>query len=122
MGISGAVTGAGGGAIDSLVVNPNAPDPYSAFGYTFDNNFFPSADPVLNLWGVMFTTVGGDKWNLWGVSPSDFILHSYTGTVGEQVHGDMITSAVPEPESYALMLAGLGLVGAIVRRRKAMHA
>jgi hypothetical protein len=29
------------------------------------------------------------------------------------------TAAVPEPESYALMLGGLGLIGFIARRRKA---
>ncbi len=28
-----------------------------------------------------------------------------------------VTSPVPEPETYAMMLAGLGLMGAIVRRR-----
>jgi hypothetical protein len=33
-----------------------------------------------------------------------------------------ITSAVPEPETYAMLLAGLGLVGAIARRRKAKQA
>jgi hypothetical protein len=30
-------------------------------------------------------------------------------------------TAVPEPETYALMLAGLGFLGAVVRRKKAQH-
>lgn len=33
-----------------------------------------------------------------------------------------IPTAVPEPETYALMLAGLGLMGAVVRRRKSKQA
>jgi hypothetical protein len=33
--------------------------------------------------------------------------------------GNETVTVVPEPETYAMMLAGLGLMGAITRRRKA---
>lgn len=33
---------------------------------------------------------------------------------------ELATQAIPEPETYALMLAGLGASGAVVRRRKAI--
>ena len=48
-----------------------------------------------------------------GIQPQVAEIH----TVDNVVFGAV--SAVPEPESYALMLAGLCLVGAITRRRKA---
>ncbi len=40
------------------------------------------------------------------------------GTMSGYPVAQSITAAVPEPESYAMFLAGLGLLGAIARRRK----
>jgi hypothetical protein len=47
-----------------------------------------------------------------------------TGTKGGTMQGTFpitqsITAAVPEPETYAMMLAGLGMMGFVARRRKA---
>jgi len=39
-------------------------------------------------------------------------------TLDQTYHIELITAPVPEPETYALMLAGLGLVGFMARRRK----
>jgi hypothetical protein len=40
---------------------------------------------------------------------------SWTATLKSYTYD---VAAVPEPETYAMLLAGLGLVGAIARRRK----
>ena len=48
--------------------------------------------------------------------------NSYAPLTGDLLYaadGNLILTAVPEPESYAMLLAGLGLIGAIARRRAA---
>lgn len=40
-----------------------------------------------------------------------------SGTLGGAYSGAISISPVPEPETYAMLLAGLGLMGAVVRRR-----
>lgn len=48
-----------------------------------------------------------------------FYLHVVGSSVGATTgyNGTIATVAVPEPESYALFLAGLGLVGVIARKK-----
>ena len=50
----------------------------------------------------------------------DVAEHKDLGFVGHQTYSgvDAIVPSVPEPESYALLLAGLGLIGGVFRRRK----
>jgi hypothetical protein len=40
----------------------------------------------------------------------------------ERSAGNVSIAAVPEPETYAMLLAGLGLMGAVVRRRNQKQA
>ncbi|WP_295761757.1 FxDxF family PEP-CTERM protein [Undibacterium sp.] len=40
------------------------------------------------------------------------------GALGGNYSGNMTVMAVPEPETYAMMLAGLGLIAVLSRRRK----
>ena len=75
--------------------------------FLFNGTSTPLPDNVgsiaLNQTGKVFTFAYG------GTTPDQFYLASMT-----------VTPAVPEPESYALMLGGLGLVAFVSRRRRSI--
>jgi hypothetical protein len=47
------------------------------------------------------------------------VFQAQTGGVVQDMHNSF-TTAVPEPETYALLLAGLGVIGMLARRRKSV--
>lgn len=47
---------------------------------------------------------------------------TWSNDLGTQIERQMISAPVPEPETYAMLLAGLGLIGTVARRRKAKQA
>ena len=82
-----------------------------------------------DLSGQVLTSVAGaQSGNVWqqysglvnlnGPTALTFFATGQSDSVGGSLDNVSVTAAVPEPESYAMMLAGLGLMGAIVRRRK----
>ena len=59
-----------------------------------------------------------------GVNKLDFVVTNWAQNGGNptglrvEFGSSSITAAVPEPETYAMLLGGLVMVGAVVRRRK----
>jgi hypothetical protein len=86
--------------------------------YVFANLSLPNGSSAANFAFEGFkTTQSSEYFTGFRV---DTLGHGYLPGVTNVAVG--IAAAVPEPETYAMMLVGLGMMGAVARRRKAKQA
>jgi hypothetical protein len=89
----------------------------------------PTTGESTQVWDVTIVNAGtpGAKWHSNSFAGYAYVLRAdgmrildYVNPDGHSIYVETNLAAVPEPESYAIMLAGLGVIGTIVgRRRKA---
>lgn len=101
---------------DNLGLNLNAGTKYVAYltstdplvtGIQLSRTQTSQDSSGFGIGNAYLSTIPGQGWQL-PFGGSGFLSLQYTA----------ITTPVPEPETYAMLLAGLGLMGAISRRRK----
>jgi hypothetical protein len=68
---------------------------------------------TLTIYGIEYCCSGYQQTQFKAAGSSDFVSFS---------NRDGLVAAVPEPETYAMLLAGLGLIGFAVKGRKAKQA
>jgi hypothetical protein len=83
---------------------------------------------TVTLQDSTFAVIGSDNtpasFTFSGLAAGSYALNVLgfaTGSGGGFYSGGAIATTVPEPETYALMLAGLGIVGFVAARRRAQR-
>jgi PEP-CTERM motif len=119
IGVTGTVTGPGGGAITSLVLNPNQPLPALHLGFDYDNLGYPVV-PYVDQYGVLFQA-NGFLYRLYS-QPNSFFYYLSSNNPAAALSTGTFTTAlitpVPEPSTWALMIAGFVALVGLARFRR----
>jgi|CXWL01.1.fsa_nt_gi hypothetical protein len=104
---------------NTFLIDIDFTDPQSAFhvvtpGPASDGTWFDSTGALPIVVGGGGFTGGTDFSNGVWIASTNYV--ALAGNSYDDV--TWITSVVPEPETYAMLLAGLGLLGFMARRRK----
>jgi hypothetical protein len=76
------------------------------------------------------TSESSGAMDVWKIASNNLVAGSYylkvsgnmVSTTGASFGGSVMLAPVPEPETYGMMLGGLGVLGFLARRRKAKQA
>lgn len=106
---AGLATSNASGGVSSVGKNPGG-GPGGAFDFRYV--FGGGADKLVEGESVSWDVAG-----MFG-TPGNGQLALHVQGIGPNDNSAWYVSSVPEPETYAMLLAGLGLVGFMARRRK----
>jgi hypothetical protein len=103
-------------------------DSYNLFGSTFALPAVSFSSVSLYLGNVLTGAQAGNSFSfsnlgtgVYSLRASGSVIPGGNGNIA-YIAAQLAVTPVPEPESFGLMLAGLGVMGAIARRRKSAAA
>lgn len=120
----------------SIIVAVSSPDPYNPADYIANADYFylqGASGPLIDLGSVrVYESANQPPGNPGNTGSVDLYarIGSLVPTAFKNPSGgvflsaslDPIVSGVPEPDTYALLLAGLALIGSVGARRKSVRA
>jgi len=132
LGNAGFVVAAAGRGFDPFAITSHTERVWASFGYSALDPTHVAFDGIYNLLGST-QTLGIDAYLSAGAAFADldygntlrvsFTLPgnvSYTSDSGVFLSAPSVVTPVPEPETWALMMAGVGLLGHYARRRRSV--